>query len=124
MAEAFLKHFGRDKVSVESAGLDPKPVHPLVVEVMKEVGIDLSGASSDSVFDFFRAGRRYDYVITVCDAADDRRCPTFPGTARRLHWPFPDPEKLSGGLEKKLADLRIIRDDIARKIQMWLAALE
>ena len=67
MAEAFLKDMAGDRIDVESAGLEPKPVNSLVVEVMQEIGYDLSKARSDSVFEFFKEGRLYDYVITVCD---------------------------------------------------------
>ena len=75
MAEAFLKDIAGDRIHVESAGLEPKPVNPLVVEVMQEIGFDLSNARSDSVFDFFKAGRLYDYVITD---DDDVRQSTVP----------------------------------------------
>ena len=67
MAEAFLKDCGGSKIHVESAGLESKPINPLVIEVMHELGYDLSEAKSNSVFDFFKEGRLYDYVITVCD---------------------------------------------------------
>lgn len=120
MAEAFLREYGKGRIDVESAGLDPRPVNPLVIEVMKEAGHDLSNARSDSVFQFFKEGRLYDHVITVCNAEQDKRCPTFPGIAKRHHWPFPDPEELAGTHDQKLAALRLIRDDIARKVREWV----
>ena len=67
MAEAFLNKTAGHKMHIESAGLEPKPINPLVVEVMQEIGYDLSRAKPDSVFEFFKEGRLYDYVITVCD---------------------------------------------------------
>ena len=124
MAEAFVKNLAGDKIDVESAGLTPKPIHPLVVEVMQEIGYDLSEARSDSVFDFFRQGRLYDYVITVCDDTAAGQCPVFPGVTKRLHWPFTDPESLTGTHEEKLAALREIRDRIKAKISDWLAAIK
>src|SRR5688572_21250364 len=91
MAEALLRRLGGDRFIVESAGFEPESVEPLAVAAMSAVGIDIGGAKSQAVFDLFRAGRRYDYVISVCDAATAERCPIFPGFARRLTWSFTDP---------------------------------
>ena len=120
MAEAFLKNIAGHKIHVESAGLEPNPINPLVVEVMQQLGYDLSQAKSDSVFDFFKEGRLYDYVITVCDETAAGQCPVFPGITKRLHWPFQDPEELTGTHEKKLDDLRKIRDQIREKVTDWV----
>ena len=106
IAEAFLKDIAGDRFHVESAGLEPKPVNPLVVEVMQEIGFDLSKAKSDSVFEFFKEGRLYDYVITVCNETAAGQCPVFPGITKRFHWPFKDPEELTGTREEKLEALR------------------
>ncbi|MGB9441164.1 MAG: arsenate reductase ArsC [Desulfobacterales bacterium] len=119
IAEAFLKDMAGDWIHVESAGLEPKPVNPLVVEVMQEIGYDLSQAQSDSVFEFFKAGRLYDYVITVCDETAAGQCPVFPGITKRFHWPFMDPETLTGNHEEKLAALREIREQIRQKVSDW-----
>ena len=119
MAEAFLKDMAGDRIDVESAGLEPKPVNPLVIEVMQEIGYDLSQAQSDSVFEFFKEGRLYDYVITVCDETAAGQCPVFPGITKRLHWPFMDPETLTGNHEEKLAALREIREQIRQKVSDW-----
>jgi arsenate reductase len=120
MAEAFLNAIAGDKIYVESAGLDPKPVNPLVIEVMQEIGYDLSGAESDSVFDFFQEGRLYDYVITVCDETAAGQCPVFPGITKRYHWPFPDPEQLTGTRDEQLEALRKIRDQVKQKVSDWV----
>lgn len=120
MAEAFLKKIGEGKLFVESAGLEPRPINPLVAEVMQEIGYDLSRAKSDSVFEFFKEGRLYDYVITVCDETAAGQCPVFPGITKRLHWPFKDPEDLKGTHDEMLADLREIRDQIRDKIKDWV----
>ncbi len=119
MAEAFLKDMAGDRIDVESAGLEPKPINPLVVEVMQELEFDLSQATSDSVFDFFKEGRLYDLVITVCDETAAGQCPVFPGITKRFHWPFKDPEELTGTHEEKLESLRIIRNQIREKVIEW-----
>ena len=123
IAEAFLKDMAGDWIHVESAGLEPKPVNPLVVEVMLEIGYDLSQAQSDSVFEFFKAGRLYDYVITVCDETAAGQCPVFPGITKRFHWPFRDPEELGGTHEEKLNDLRQIREQIREKVADWVKSV-
>jgi arsenate reductase len=116
IAEAYLKDMAGDRISVESAGLEPADrVHPLVVEVMKEEGFDLSGKRPQSVFALFKAGKLYDHVITVCHDSEDK-CPIFPGITKRWHWPFPDPAKAEGSAEEKRAQVRKIRD----AIKAWL----
>jgi arsenate reductase len=123
MAETFLNDLAGDRVHVESAGLDPSKLNPLVVDVMKEKGFDLSKNRANSVFDFYREGRLYDYVITVCDESAEERCPIFPGILTRLHWPFPDPAKLEGTYEERLDGTRKIRDAIKSRIWDWLTDL-
>src|SRR6185436_3279764 len=91
MAEAYLKKFGGDKYQVESAGLEAGKLNPLAVQAMKEEGIDISYNASKEVFDFFREGRSYQYVITVCDASNAERCPVFPGVSKKISWSFADP---------------------------------
>jgi len=95
MAEAFLKQMAGDRFEVESAGLEPGKLNPLAVEVMGEIGIDISQNKTKSVFDFYKQGKRYDYVITVCDESHAGRCPVFLGTAvtNRMHWAFDDPSE-------------------------------
>ena len=78
MAEALLKNIAADEVEVESAGLEPGKLNPLAVAVMKEIGIDISENRNKSIFDFFKQGRRYHYIITVCDQAQAQKCPVFP----------------------------------------------
>jgi arsenate reductase len=120
MAEAFLNDLGKGRFHAESAGMSPTSVNPLVVEVMREIGMDLSRAAAHSVFDYFKQGRLYRHVITVCDESIENKCPLFPGLTQRMHWPFPDPAKLEGTPEEKLAKLRKIRDDIKKKVEEWL----
>src|SRR5512143_3211653 len=90
MAEAWLNELGGDRFEAESAGLEPGTLNPLVVEAMQEGGIDISRRPARSVFDVFKSGRMFAYVITVCDEANAERCPIFPGVARGQHWSFPD----------------------------------
>src|ERR1017187_2816763 len=96
MAEAFLNSLGGDRVVAESAGLEPTQLNPLVIEAMKEIGIDISQKKTQGAFDCFKAGRLYNYVITVCDETNAERCPVFPGYAKRLHWGFDAPARLQG----------------------------
>ena len=84
MAEAYLKKYGGDKFFVESAGLEAGKLNPLAVEVMQEDGIDISNNKTNDVFEFFKEGRLYHYVVTVCDEASSDRCPIFAGTELRL----------------------------------------
>lgn len=120
MAEAFLKHMAGDRFEVESAGLEPSILNPVAVEVMKEIGIDISGNKTKSVFDFYKQGKQYDYVITVCDESQSGACPVFPGKGERLHWGFDDPSGFQGEQEELLAKTREVRDRIRKNIEQWL----
>ena len=112
MAEAYLKKMAGDSLKVESAGMEPaESVNPLVVEVMKEEGFDLSSKKPRSVFELFKTGKLYSHVITVCHDSESK-CPLFPGIAQRWHWPFPDPAKVTGNEAEKLQRVREIRDQI------------
>ena len=123
MAEAFLKKYGGDKFDVESAGLEPGKLNPVVVEVMKEVGIDISQNITKSVFDFYKQGKQYDYVVTVCDESQSGACPVFPGKGERLHWGFVDPSQFQGSLEDKLRQTKVVRDQIETKVKDWLKGI-
>jgi len=120
MAEAFLRKYADKRFVAESAGLEPGVINLLVVEVMKEEGIDLSDKSTNSLFDYYREGRNYDYVITVCSKDAAQRCPIFPGVGKRLHWPFDDPSRVRGTHEEKLAEVRRIRSEIREQILSFL----
>jgi arsenate reductase len=117
MAEAYLKEISGDQFDVESAGLEPaKQINPLVVEVMKEEGIDISDNKTQSVFELFKTGRLYDHVITVCDGAAEAKCPVFAGITKRWNWPFPDAAAVVGSDDKKLEKVREIRNRIKEKL--------
>jgi len=120
MAEAFLNHLAGDQFVAESAGLEPGNLNPLVVEVMQEIGIDISRNQTNGVWDYFKQGRLYQYVITVCDSATEELCPIFPGITKRLSWPFPDPASFTGTQEEILVQTRVVRDSIKAEIENFI----
>jgi len=121
MAEGFLRALGADRFEAASAGTEATRVHPLAIRVMDEVGIDL-GPHSSKTFDRFLT-QPWDFVITVCDNANER-CPIFPARTTRLHWSFEDPSAASGSEEEKLKTFRRIRDEISAKIRSWISLPE
>jgi len=116
MAEAFLKKYGSERFEVESAGIEPGKLNPIVVDAMKEIGIDISMNRTKGVFDFLKQGKHFHYVITVCDETSGERCPIFPGVSERLHWNFDDPSGFTGSYEEKLKRTRAVRDEIEKRI--------
>jgi arsenate reductase len=120
MAEAFLNRYGGEKFEAESAGLEPGLLNPLVIKAMSETGIDISKNETNSFFEFFKKGRLYSYVITVCDESSGERCPIFPGITKRLSWSFDDPLSLKGTDEEKMIEIRKIRDGIKEKILQFI----
>lgn len=119
MAEAFLNTLAGDIFEAESAGIEPGKLNPVVVDAMKEIGIDISGNLTKDVFDFYKKGKMYSYVITVCDKTAAERCPIFPG-GKIISWSFEDPSKLQGSYEEKIASTRRIRDDIKNQIEKFI----
>jgi arsenate reductase (thioredoxin) len=117
MAEGLLRHFGGDRFEVESAGVIASFVRPQAIEAMRELGIDISAHRSKSVDEF--AGRKFDYVITVCDNAN-QNCPVFPGKTKRIHWSFDDPVFATGSEEEKLNVFRRVRDEIRVKLEEFI----
>ena len=116
MAEAFLMKHGGLAFEAESAGLEPGTINPIVVDSMRAIGIDISKNQTKDVFDFLKQGKRFQYVITVCDETSGERCPIFPGAIQRLHWSFEDPSSFKGTYEEKLARTNGVRDAIEKKI--------
>lgn len=114
MAEGVLRHFGSGRYEVFSAGTKPSSVHPIAVQVMREIGIDISGHRSKHVDEF--KGQSFDYVVTVCDNAKEA-CPFFPGNTKRLHWEFPDPPHGEAVSESVIKEFRKVRDMIFSKFQ-------
>ena len=114
MAEGLLRRIVPPAVGeVASAGTNPKPVHPDAIRIMREILVDISGQQSKSLDQFL--GREFDYVITLCDEAQEA-CPTFPGAVERFHWGLPDPAAVRGAEEERLAAFRTVRNDLATRI--------
>jgi arsenate reductase len=118
MAEALLRQLSQGKHEAFSAGTEPGELHPLTVEVMAEMGIDVSGQRAKPADDF--VGQPFDCVITVCDEAREA-CPFFPGAASHLHWNLPDPSAAMGSREERLAVFRAVRDEIRRRIEEFVS---
>jgi len=121
MAEGLLRHLAGDRFEVASAGVSPTRVRPEAITVMRESGIDISQHRSKSVDEF--TDQEFDYVITVCDNANEQ-CPVFPGNTERIHWSFDDPAAASGDEQARLAVFRRVRDEIRHRLQVFLAADE
>jgi arsenate reductase (thioredoxin) len=117
IAEALANQLCGPDVHAYSAGIEPGSLNPLAVEVMQESGVDISLRQTKSVFDIYRAGMLFNYVVTVCDEASAERCPVFPGITKRLHWSFPDPAAFEGSHDEKLAQARVVRDQIKAKVE-------
>ena len=117
MAEGLLRFDGGERFQVESAGVEPSSVRTEAIEVMREIGVDISGQRSKSIEEF--AGREFDYVITVCDNANER-CPIFPGNVKRIHWSFEDPAAAIGDEGERLDVFRRVRDEIRERLRRSL----
>ena len=109
IAEGYLRYYLKDKAEIFSAGLRPEPVNPFAITAMKEAGIDISRHVSNSIEQYI--DDKFDYVITVCDNANEH-CPIFPGNAKRIHKNFSDPAKARGEYDEVLAIYRSVRDEI------------
>ncbi|HYR22570.1 MAG TPA: arsenate reductase ArsC [Chthoniobacterales bacterium] len=119
MAAALLNKRCGESFEAKSAGLEPGKLNPLAVEVLRETGIDISKNKTQAVFDVFRSGELFAYVITVCDESEAQGCPIFPGVTTRLHWSFPDPSKFSGAHEEKIEQTRQVRDKIDSQVRRF-----
>ena len=123
MAEGFFRHYfgnagdNESAAAVRSAGLEPHRVNLRAIKAMAELGIDISGHTSNHLKEYL--GEEFDYVITVCDNAA-ANCPTFPGEGTRIHWPFDDPATGSGSDDEIMAEFRRVRDEIGARIISWL----
>ncbi|MBN2543152.1 arsenate reductase ArsC [bacterium] len=118
MAEAFLREYGVESFEAHSAGLEPKPIHPLAIAVMNEAGIDISNQRSKPITEYL--GKvHFGYVITVCANAE-KQCPIFPGVTKRIYWPMDDPAAFEGTDEEKLNKFREIRDYLEGKIRGFI----
>jgi arsenate reductase len=117
MAEGLVRTLGSGRFEAVSAGTEATAVRPLAVQVMREIGIDISGPESKTLDRYLHES--FDAVITVCDAANEA-CPVFLGARRRLHWSFPDPSQARGSEDDQLAVYRAVRDAIRTRIEREL----
>ena len=116
MAEGLLRTMAGDRFEVFSAGTEKTRVHPLAIEAMREIGVDISGQRSKTIEEL--GGRQFDYVITVCDRANES-CPIFPGSTERMHWSFDDPSAAAGTDEQRLRAFRDVREGIRQRLRMF-----
>ena len=121
MAEAFLNKLGNGEFLAESAGIEAGLLNPLVVEVMSEIGYDISMNQTKSVFDLFKEGRTYSAVVKVCDQANGQRCPIFPNTYINLSWDTEDPSSFDGSREERLSRTRQVRDQLKSKVEAFIS---
>jgi len=121
MAEAILQQEGGNTFLAESAGLEPGTLNPYVIQALQEIGIDINNKKTNDVFTFFQEGRKYDYVITVCDKTVAERCPVFPGALKTIAWSFADPSQFTGTQAEVLEQVRVVRNQIKLQIQEFIA---
>lgn len=117
MAEAFLGEIAGDYFIAVSTGLEAGCLIPLVTRAMGEIGLDISTKSTDDIKSVIQREDRFNYVITVCDAANAQRCPIVPGTLQKLHWGFEDPAALSGDDGEQMEQVRVIREQVYAFVQ-------
>ena len=117
MAEGLLRHLAGDRFEAHSAGTEATHVRPLAIRAMDEIGVDISGQESKTLERYLE--EPFDYVITVCDDANEA-CPFFPGARKRLHWSFEDPSPAEGSEAERLAVFRSVRDRIRERIEREL----
>lgn len=119
MAEAFLRRYAGDHFDVYSGGFDPKPIHPMAIQVMKEIGFDLSEQQPKDLWQLAK-NEHFGIVITVCKRIEEADCPTIPGPSTRLYWNIEDPATFEGTEEQKLAKFRAVRDQIHELVKSFL----
>jgi arsenate reductase len=120
IAAALLNKECSDYFEAHSAGLEPGVLNPLAVEALQELGIDISGNKTQSVFDVWASARHiFAYTITVCSESEAKGCPIFAGVTKRLHWSFPDPAKFTGTHEERLEQTRGVIAQIHAKIESF-----
>ncbi len=119
MAEGLLRNMAGDRIEVASAGVAPTQVRPEAIEAMKEIGIDISNHRSKSVDELIT--QAFDYVITVCDNAN-QHCPMFPGACRRIHWSIEDPAAVAGDDKTRFEAFREARDELRERLGKFVAA--
>lgn len=120
MAEEYLRLLGGDRYEVESAGFSPTAINPLVIEAMREEGIDLSNKKTQDLYDLIKQSKFFGYVITVCERAKEKECPVFPGVPMRIYWDLENTEYFTGTEEEKLEKVKALRDKIKALVQEFI----
>lgn len=120
IAETYLNDFGKELFIAESAGLEKGKLNPYVVEVMKEDGYDIQNNDVNSVFEFYKEGREYTYVIKVCDEIHGQKCPIFPHALQEFYWNIEDPSSYTGDDDAILERTRLIRDQLKNKVKAFI----
>lgn len=120
MAETLLNDLGKGLFKAESAGLESGTLNPNAVKVMAEIGYDISKNKTKRVIDFFKEGRKYSFVIKVCDEMNGQRCPIFPGAMNNINWNLEDPSSFKGSEQEILAKTRVVRDQIKKRVEIFI----
>jgi arsenate reductase len=121
MAEALLNHYCPEDFAAESAGIEAGDLNPYAVQAMSEIGINISGKFPRKVFEVVKTGKVFAHAVSLCDEANEGRCPILPRHGKRHHWAFPDPASSAGTEAEKLERMRRARDLISRRVQEWCA---
>jgi arsenate reductase (thioredoxin) len=119
MAEGMVRAWGGDRFEAYSAGTEATSVRPEAIQVMSEIGIDISGHTSKTVLPFI--GESFAWVITVCDAAKET-CPVIPGAREQAHWSIDDPSEVQGSEDERLEAFRTARDKLRDRVHIFLLA--
>lgn len=120
IAEELLTKLYGDYFTVKSAGYEPSFINPYVAKVLLKRDIDISKKQTQSVFDLYKNGEFFNYIITVCNESENERCPIFPGVKEIIHWSFNDPSMFSGSDEDKYIKIENLINDIEQKINEWV----
>ncbi len=120
MAMTFLNDYGKKLFIAESAGLEKGTLNPYVIKSMAELGYDLSNNETNEVFDYFKQGRTYSFVVKVCDEMNEQRCPIFPGALHEEYWNLPDPAAFTGTEEEISTQVNQIRDEISKRVHAFI----
>ena len=120
MAMTFLNDYGKDLFIAESAGLEKGTLNPYVIKSMAELGYDISKNETNEVFEYYKQGRSYSFVIKVCDEMNGQRCPIFPGALHEEYWNLPDPAAFKGTETEILKQVNDIRDEILKRVQAFI----
>jgi arsenate reductase len=125
MAEELLRNLAGDQFEVESAGIEPGILNPIVVDVLKkEEGINIEGKKTRAIFDVFKSGKHFDCLITVCDKERAERCPVLPRAPVKINWSFADPTQFQGSYEEKYRRTSQVKEEIKEQIVQWLGSLD